>query len=139
MEKHTKEVLAQQIFAMATDNEDFCKALVSAEDAPSAKKVLNENGFPVSLEDVDEIFADGLSEIMKFKDSGAADELSEGQLDDIAGGGAIRGTLRLAVSAGVAFGFGMFCGICPAAAVASPYVAGGLTAWSTAGYLRKDW
>lgn len=83
------------------------------------------------------MFADGLNEILKFKESGPADELSEGQLDDVAGGGFINGTLRLAASSVAAFGYGALCGICPAACAGSPYVAVGLSAWTTAGYVKK--
>lgn len=140
MEQTKKELLTQQILSAVNDNEEFCKAFVSAEDAASLQKVLNENGFDVSLTDVEAMFADGLSEILKFKDSDAANgELSENQLDDVAGGGALRGTLRTVVSAGVGFGFGCLCGVCPAAASATPYVVGGLTAWSASGYLKKGW
>ena len=134
-----KKELAKQIFDAVNENEDFCKALLSVEDAASAQKVLKENGFNVTQDDVEAIFKDGLDEILKFKESGAADELSVEQLDNIAGGGVVRGVLRTAVSAAGAFGFGMLCGVCPAACAATPYVAGGLAAWSTAGYLKKGW
>ena len=73
---------------------------------------------------------------MKFQESGASDELSEDQLDNIAGGGLIKGIFRTAVSTATAVGFGAFCGICPAATAATPYVAGGLTAWSALGFKK---
>ena len=54
-------------------------------------------------------------------------------------GGFIRYLVRGAVSAAVGFGFGCLCGVCPAAAVATPYVVGGLALWCAAGYLKKGW
>ncbi len=139
MEKMRKETVVQQIFDAVSINEDFGKALLMAEDADSAKNVLNANGFDITVEDVEAIFKDGLDEILKFKESGVANELSDNQLDNVAGGGVIRGTLRTAGSAIAGFGFGMFCGICPAAATATPYVVGGLAVWSAAGYMKKGW
>ena len=134
-----KEILVQQIFDEINTNEVFCKALFSVEDAISAKKVLKAYGFDASLEDVEAVFEDGKNEILKFKESGVSNELSEDQLCNVAGGGVLRGALRTVVSVAGGFGFGVLCGVCPAAAAATPYVAGGLAAWSTAGYLKKGW
>lgn len=139
MEQAKKEMLAQKVMEAVNENNDFCKAFIAAEDAISLQKVLNDNGFDVSKEDVEAIFADGLKEILKVKEVAATSELSEDQLDDVAGGGAIRGTLRTVASAAAGFGFGCLCGVCPAASAATPYVVGGLTAWSTAGYMKKGW
>lgn len=121
------------------ENNDFCKAFVAAEDATSLQKVLNENGYAISVEDVEAMFADGLKEILKFKDEAETTELSMEQLDGVAGGGIIRGILRTVASAVAGFGYGCLCGVCPAAASATYYVAGGLTAWSVAGYRKKGW
>lgn len=139
MEQTKKEMLAQKIMEAVNENNDFCKSFVAAEDATALQKVLNDNGFDVTVEDVEAIFADGLKEILAAKENAMAEELSEDQLDDVAGGGFFRGTLRTAASAAAGFGFGCLCGLCPAASVATPYVVGGLTAWSTAGYLKKGW
>lgn len=139
MENAKREMLAQKLMDAVNNNDDFCKAFVSAEDAPSVQKVLKENGFDVSLEDVEAIFLDGLNEIKKLKSTAPADVLSEEQLDDVAGGGAIRGTLRFIASGAAAFGYGCLCGLCPAASVGTPYVAVGLAAWTTDGYLKKGW
>ena len=68
-----------------------------------------------------------------------AEELSEVELDAVVGGGVARGLVRTGVSAIGAFGYGAACGLCPGLAVATPYVAGGLAAWSTAGYMKKGW
>ena len=134
-----KKELTQTLFDAVNGNEVFCKSLLAAEDAASAQKVLNENGFDVTKEDVEAIFVDGLNEILKFKESATVDELSVGQLDNVAGGGFLKGALRTVASAAAGFGFGVVCGVCPAASAATPWVVGGLAAWSTAGYLKKGW
>ena len=139
MEQTKKEMLARKLVEAVNENNDFCKAFVGAEDAASLTKVLNDNGFEFSTEEVEEMFADGLKEILKVKESATTDELDESELEDVAGGGFVRGTLRLVASGAAAFGFGAFCSVCPVAAGASYYVAGGLAAWSTAGYMRKGW
>lgn len=132
-----KQVLAQKLTEAVNENNDFCKAFTQAEDAASLQKVLQANGFEVSVEEVEAMFADGLKEILKIKEEAAGAELSEDQLDDVAGGGFVSGTARLAASAAAGFGYGCLCGVCPAAAAWTPYVAGGLTAWTVAGY--KGW
>jgi hypothetical protein len=136
MDQNKKEMLAQKIIEAVNENNDFCKEFLAAEDAVSLQKVLNDNGFDMTVEDIESMYADGLKEILAVKE-GAETELSEDQLDDVAGGGFLKGTARLAVSSAAAFAFGCFVGVCPAAAPATPYVAGGLTAWTTAGYLDK--
>lgn len=136
-----KRILVKQISDAVNGDESFCKALLSVEDAASAQAILKENGIDASLQDVEGIFKDGVSEIVKYKEaSQAADgELDENQLANVAGGGIVRGVLRTSASAAGAFGFGMICGVCPAASVATPYVVGGLTAWSAAGYFKEGW
>ena len=134
MELTKKELLAQKITAAATEDQEFFKAFIGAQDAPALQKVLQNNGFEFTLEGIDEFFANGVDGILAHNGSA---ELTEDQLDDVAGGGFIKGTARLIVSCGVAFGYGALCGICPAAYAGAPYVAGGLTAWTTAGYLSN--
>ena len=139
MEMTQKELFAQKIMAAVNKDEEFCKALVSCEDAVSVQKVLGAHGIACTTEDVEAIFSDGLQSILKLQESGTAGELGENDLDSVAGGGAIRGTLRLLASGAVAFGYGCLCGVCPAASVAAPYVGGGLTLWTAAGYKKKGW
>lgn len=138
MEMTNKEILAKQISDALNTNEEFCKALLSAEDATSAQKVLNENGIDVTIEDVEAIFNDGMDELKKFKDN-ADRELSDQQLDDIAGGGVVRGVLRTTGSAVAAFGMGMACGANPAFCPAAYSASTGLAAWSAAGFMKKGW
>jgi len=139
MDKSKKDIISQQIIEAVNGNTEFAKAFVAAEDAASVQKILCENGFDVTVEDVQALFSEGVSEILKVKESGVNGELSEDQLAEVAGGGFFRGALRTVASAAAGFGFGCLCGVCPAAASATPYVVGGLTAWSTAGYMKKGW
>ncbi len=129
-------VMTQQISDAVMANEAFLKALVAAENAASAQQVLKDNGFDLSVEEVEALYRDGAQNICAHLDNG---ELAEDQLDDVAGGGFFRGTLRLAVSGAAAFGYGMLCGVCPAASAGAPYVAGGLSIWTAAGYKKKGW
>ncbi len=139
MENAKKEMLAQQLIESVNENGDLCKALVSAEDASSVQKVLAANGFEVTVEEVEAIFEDGVNEIMNTNGSEDNGELSEDQLENISGGGFLRGALRTTASAALGFGYGVFCGICPAASAGAPYVAGGLATWSAVGFKKKGW
>ena len=134
MELTKKELLTQRITASANEDQEFFKAFIGAQDAPTLQKVLQDNGFEFTLEEIDEFFSDGVDGILAHNNGG---ELSEDQLDDVAGGGFLKGTVRLIVSGGVAFGYGALCGICPAAYAYAPHVAGGLAVWTTAGYMSK--
>lgn len=136
MEKISKEMLTQDILDKVNGDEAFCKAFVSAETAPALQKVLADHGFALSVEEVEAIYTAGVKGILAVN---SGDELTEDQLEDVAGGGVLRGTLRLAVSAGVGFGYGCLCGLCPAACAGANWVAGGLTVWTTAGYVQKGW
>lgn len=137
MQKIVKDSLAQRIVDTLAVENGFGRSLMMAQDAVSAQKVFVDNGIEISLEEITSIFNDGLNEILKLKETDLNNELSENQLDNVAGGGFWRGALRTTASMAAGFGFGCLCGICPAASVATPYVVGGLAAWSTAGYLKK--
>lgn len=138
MKQEMKEQLSRKLTESINETSEFAKAFVSCENAAALRKVLQDNGFDVTEADVEELLHEGGEAIRKYQDT-ASDELSDTQLDEVAGGGALRGTVRLVASCALAFGFGALCGVCPAAAVATPYVASGLTAFTTAGYLRKGW
>ena len=129
------ENIKQKITDAAINDLDFFKDFIAAQDAPALQKVLQARGFELTVEEIEDLFSDGVDTIL---DHNQAEELSEDQLDDVAGGGFLKGTARLIISGGVAFGYGAFCGICPAAYAGAPYVAGGLAAWTTAGYLSKN-
>ena len=139
MEQTKKEMLAQKLVEAANENNDFCKAFVTAKDAESLKKTLSDNGYDFSIEEIEELFADGLKEVLKVNSSAPADELNEEALEDVAGGGFLRGSLRLAASGATMFAYGVFCGLCPVAAGGAYAIAGGLTVWTTAGYMQKGW
>lgn len=136
MDTNKKEMLTQQLNNLANSNEEFCKAIASAEDAASVQHVLVENGFDVSIKEVEEMYADGVKQISEYINSGAADELTEAQMGEVAGGGLLSGTLRLVVSVAAGFGYGCLCAVAPGYYAGAPYVAGGLATWTTAGYLK---
>ena len=136
MEQAKKEMLAQKLTEAVNKNDAFCQAFVSAKDAASIQKVLHENGIDVSLNDVEEMFTNGVGEISKAYAEG---ELTEEQMDSVAGGGFFRGTLRFVAGCAVAFGYGCLGGVCPAATAGVSYVVGGVVAFATAGYLRRGW
>ena len=136
MTNEKKESLAKKIMTSANENGEFVKAFAAVEDAPSLEKLLNANGFEVSLEEVEALFAEGMQEISKYKDSATDGELSEKELSDVAGGGFILGTFVLAGSSVAAFGWGALCAVCPLAVTATPYVVGGLTVATTAAYMN---
>lgn len=133
MENTKKEMLAQKITAAVTEDIEFYKAFISAQDAATLQKVLQNHGFDFAVDEIEALFRDGATEIVKQTNM---DEMSEEDLDAVAGGGFFRGTARLIVSCGVAFGYGALCGICPAACGAAKFVGGGLTVWTVAGYRK---
>ena len=133
MEMSKKEMLAQKITAAVTEDQEFYKAFISAQDAATLQKVLSDHGFDFSVDEINDLFRSGAAEIVK---QNSGNELSEEDLDDVAGGGFLKGTMRLIVSCGVAYGYGALCGVCPAAYAGAKYVAGGLTAWTAAGYMK---
>ncbi len=130
------EIFTQQLLEKLNADEDFCKALFTAEDAPAAQKVLNENGFEITLEEVEAFFKAGVNEMNRYMDS-LDDELDEDQLDDVSGGGFVKGILRTGASCVLGFGYGCACGVCPALSAGAPYVATGLAVWSAAGFKSK--
>lgn len=133
MEQQKKEMLAQKLSDALQKNDTFCQAFVSAENAITIQKLLCDNGINVSLNDVEEMYSNGVKEILKKNGDG---ELSEEDLNEVAGGGWFRGTLRAVASTAAGFGYGCVCGLIPAAAAGAPYVAVGLATWTTAGYLK---
>lgn len=139
MEQTKKEQLVQKIIASVNENGAFARAFVAAENVADLQKVLSDNGFTVSAEDIEAMFHEGVNEILVANNPDDDGEISEDQLDDVSGGGFFRGSCRLLVSGAAAFGYGCLCGICPAASCAAPYIVGGLTVWTTAGYLKKGW
>ena len=138
MTNTNKEMLTSQIIAALNEDESFVNEFITAQDAPAVQEVLAEHGFELTLDEINELFSEGVTQIQCFAQQ-ASDELSEEQLSQVAGGGFIRYLVRGAVSGAVGFGFGCLCGVCPAAAVATPYVVGGLALWCAAGYLKKGW
>ncbi len=139
MEMMRKEMLVQQTMEMVNEDEGFFAALIGAEDAATVKKVLDEKGVEVSLEEVETLFRDGAQTILEHKDALESGELSLDQLDDVSGGGWGRYLVRGTISVAAGYGYGVFCAFCPTAYAFAPKVAVGLAAWSAAGYFKKGW
>ena len=138
MEKAKKEMLMEQIVEQMNNDREFCRDFVSAEDAPSVQKVLCSHGYEITTQEVEELYSEGVRGILDYTAS-HGDALSEADLEEVAGGGVIRGTLRLAVSCAAGYGYGCLCGVCPAAYAGAKWVAGGLAVWTAAGYAKKGW
>ena len=139
MDMKQKQALYQQILDDLNSDEEFAKAFISVTDEAAMQKLLSERGYEVSLDDVREMFEAGKAEILKVKETAGDAELPDEALEGVAGGGFWRGLLRTTVSGGAAFGFGCLCGMAPGLAGMTPYVAGGLAAWSADGYLQEGW
>lgn len=131
MKENRKEMLSNQIRAIAEKDEDFVRAFVSCEDAAAVQKLLNDHGIASTTDEIDELFRDGMKELRA-----GDDELSEEQLENAAGGGFWKGTARFAASCAIGFGYGAFCAVCPPAYGGAYYVAGGLAVWTAAGYAK---
>ncbi len=131
-----KNEMIQKIQDALMADEAFAKALIAVEDAAAAQKVISEYGFDLSVEEVEAIYQAGSGEIEKVLDSD--EELSAEELGNVSGGGFWAGIAMTGVAAVGAFGFGMVCGVCPAAAVYTPYVVAGLTTMATAGWMSKS-
>ena len=126
-----REMFVQEILEKLSHDEAFLQALAAAENAGDARQVLSENGFDMSLEQVEALVAAGEHQAEKFLENGMDCELSEGELEDVAGGGVIRGLIRSKVSKAALFGL---------AAIAPrtiPAAACKLGRWSAEGYAAK--
>lgn len=122
-----------EMISALNENEEFLKKFVECENAGQLKEVLSCNGFQVSEDEIQQMFDAGVKGILANDD----DEFTEEQLDNVAGGGFLSGTLRGIASGAAAFGYGALCGICPAAYAYAPHVATGLAVWTAAGYMKK--
>lgn len=129
------EKINQEIADLVSHNEEALKALVSSPDAPAVQKALKDYGIEITLEEVQSLYEEGARGILNAQDQ----ELSAEDLDDVSGGGFWAGTLSLALSCAAGFGYGCFCGVCPAAYAYAPRVAVGLAAVTVAAYKKKGW
>lgn len=129
---------------LALTDDQFLKNLVSAQNAEETLQVLRENGFNLAIEEVKALIEQGTVSMKKATED---NELREEDLESVAGGGKWRGRVRfigaLARAAALGAGLGALCAVCPAAAVALPYVAAyaGITSfdWVVKGYEKKGW
>ena len=129
------------------ENSQFLKDLVNAQSAEDTKVVLQRHGIDVSLDEVNDLIKTGATILNNAEDN----ELSELELEKVAGGGKWRGAIRqLATYVGVAgVGLGMvaLCAVCPEGAPA--WIAAGKvgmiaigaagTVWTMKGYHKKGW
>lgn len=100
----------------------FSDALVACNRIEQMHALLNENGINITVDEVAEFTAAG-GEALKRMDAG---ELSAEDLDDVAGGGWFRKTVRFGIVAVGAAGVGFVCGVCPALTpIAYPYAIAG--------------
>ena len=125
-------------------DDQFLNELIMAKTAEDTREIMLKNGFEVSLDEVHDLIEQGSSVLKKTMDEG---ELSDADLEEVAGGGQLRGALRFTAALGraavIGAGFGALCAVCPAAAAATPYVIGytALTSfdWIMKGYAKKGW
>lgn len=109
----TNVTLREKIAEIITE-EEFCAALLMCDDVTKVQALLRENDIEATVEEIEALRADGEAEIETVKNT-AKDELSENDLEDVAGGGKFwRGVGAVAVGAVGGFGLGVVCGVCPA-------------------------
>lgn len=105
-------------------NEAFCKQFVACTEKQAAVKLFDDNGFAVTEGDVEALMAQIKAIAQKLLDNNG--ELSEEDLEQIAGGGASTG-LVVGVSVGSAVvGAGIGTMICPGIGSAVGAVLGAL-------------
>lgn len=120
MNDERKEILQATITDLMHD-EAFCEKLAACKNAEETQQYLTECGINITLEEVAEFTAFGEESLKKY----SSEELSASDLDEVAGGGWVRRSVRFlgAAAGGAALGFA--CGVCPALTPAIyPYVIG---------------
>ena len=128
------------------EDEAFMTALMCSSDTTKMCELLSSKGIDVSAEDMDELIQDGYTQLSAYGDQ-VGDELSEDQLEEVAGGGKLRGAVRygLVIVGAVAVGaaLGGLVGI-GALAVSTAYLIGlGYSlvggVWTLKGRKKKGW
>ena len=137
MEKINNSEVIAAINEKALADEAFVREMVAAKNTEEAQAVLRKNGFTLSDEDLTALAEVGKEPLDEMLKNG---ELSEDELDSVAGGGKLRGTLRLVASLVAAAACGAIVGATGGAATPGAYiVAGVLGTWTLAGYAKKGW
>ena len=132
MEKNNSQISAVQ--AKAMEDEVFLREMVGARTTEDARKVLEKYGFTLSREEMESLMVTGKEALEEAAREG---ELSEDELDTVAGGGKVRGTLRFVASLAIGGAAGFAIGLTGGAAAPGAYiVAGALTVWTLDGYAR---
>lgn len=113
MENNNLETLKNQITEVV-QNEEVCAAMLMCDSAEAVSELLAKNGIVATQEEISALKCEGDASVAKYKASGE-NELSEEQLEDVAGGGKFwRGVAAFAGGAVAGFGLGLVCGVCPA-------------------------
>lgn len=90
------------------EDEAFLKALLTAEEPEKMSEVLGAYGVSVTSDEVDELMQEGIDGMLEMQEK-VSDELNEEQLENVAGGGILKGIVvgLLAVGGAVAIGAGL--------------------------------
>ena len=132
MESNAAQI--QAIQARTLEDESFIREMVAAKTMEQVKVVLQKNGYRLPDEEIALLMQSGKKNLDATL---AEDELTEEMLEDVAGGGKVRGTLRFIASLAAGAVGGFFIGVTGGAAAPGGYLlAGALTAWTVAGYAK---
>lgn len=132
MESNAAQI--QAIQARTLEDESFIREMVAAKTMEQVKVVLQKNGYTLSDEEIALLMQSGRKNLDATL---AEDELTEEMLEDVAGGGKVRGTLRFIASLAIGAAGGAVIGLTGGAAAPGGYLlAGVLTAWTLAGYAK---
>ena len=127
MEETRKNALQAEITALF-ENEEFTEALISCDTIEAMHKVLTENGIAITIEEVTYFQTVG-SQALK---NASKNELTEADLEAVAGGGWLRKTARFLTVATIGAGIGFACGVCP---LLTPHATGIAVTYSAAAAL----
>lgn len=122
----TKKKLLQETITALMDDEKGCEAICACTNAAEMRKLLAENGVEATESEIEAFKNEGLATINKLRDS-MNGEISEADLENVAGGGFWRklgrGAAATVLGAGGGFLAGIACAACPALAPAVTNVA----------------
>lgn len=105
----TRKTNLQTAISALMDSEEFLNALAACASMEQVQQLLHENNVEITLEEVAEFQAEG-TELLK---KNATAELSEADLDNVAGGGKLRQFGRFVVAAAGGAVIGFAAGVCP--------------------------
>lgn len=144
MEK--KNALALEIQKKGEIDDQFLKDFIVAKNSEEIQAVLAKNGIEATIDEINDFIQEGQQIVTEVL---STDELSEDELETVAGGGKWRGRIRQAITyvgvAGIGVGMVAACSVFPGAASAwitlgkAGMIAVGAagTAWTIKGYAKK--